>query len=738
MAAASDCDAYTLSWLEREWCVRKGALAAGLGAPLASFDPGAGPHRFAPPPPPRLAGALGGGCEAVVVGCAPALARLAAALAPAAPRPPPPGAASAAFDELRAVAGDGRGAGVASFWRCLAALARPPPPLSRGRHADAAAACRCYLEEGFVAHMEGVVARHPGGRANAPQPDGQPHTPRAALVAAFLRATLPSPPGGGGEDAPPPPAWAEAFFAFRAGYVAEAAAAARRARASSGHTPVGGSHASAMSSVPAALERAAAGGGAQAGEPRALASEAAAASREPLPFAHRGGGGGAALGRACHSALAAVLSGDVDSVCASQAAHPELFPTIEDWLWHRLAGVTAGGCGGDDAGAKLCALQAVLSSFPPSHFSHGGSAPLLAATVMLLSCRPGAALAYLGGAAEAASFAGDALAASAVVASSPPLLAGLGGEAQHAVGASAAGVLVAGARALAGHHPVISAHLFLLAGPPAAAAQAAGEAPPPRGAAEDASRAGLCELLRVPGAADALLGRDPGEPGAPPPPPAPVAPPPLVALFGAGDALRSLLSAAAGEAAGAGDGSCAASLFSRAGDPSSSLRILTTSAAAALAAGDGASFEATGAWRAALCARCRAQGDADQPAVAEALQSAAAVLAAASSGDAAAVVACLRAHPGLGFLPLSTAAAGRCAADAGARLHPALQTLLPPLLIAAAEAMRSRHAVAAMGGPGARAQAVTALAAFAAAVRASLPPATYAQLARIEATPLNQ
>ena len=750
---AADFDSFMSDCMEREWAAEKSALATGLGTSLGAFAgvPQGGASHFsaspaatAPQPPPLLpfgqAGSAAYDASARLEAYAPVLP----ALNDARRRGVPYDAAEAFRAALMAgsssggagAGGDGApgsaGASLPEFWRAVACVLRGAQRGEAGMVQGALG----YLQSGHAAFMRAVCARDP----TRAQLGGSVAT--QALLHAFLRiklrdaGTLDFDAEGGASGASVDTAWPCAYYAARSGFAADAAAAASRARGAPDLAPVLAAWAAADGAPPPPAAAAVA------------AEEAERALREPP----------GRPGRAHRAALAAMLSGDGSLADAVQSAFPELFTTIEDFLWFRLATVRAaaaaptGGApplspllrgpasgesspGGTGAGGyySLAELQSYLSRFPASHYAKGGREPLLAATVLVLSLRLGGACSFLAGDALAEGHAVDGAHLACALACAPPAaLQQLGQEQAQDKAGACGGLLLALGRQLAGPAPARAAeYLALAAASLAASARASPGAshaasPSPSGEEAAVAAALLRELLRHQGAPAALLDGQP----------------PQLARFQPDDARRAaLVEQAAVECEAAGLFEQALELHARAGSPARALALLNRRIGELLAGGggggggggaDGASSAVLSAVLARgqpLAAAAAAAGERFESGSFAQLRALAQLLGCARSGRHGEVLSLLRSSAELSFFPLDPGRADRCAQQLDA-LHPALLARLPDLLLAAAHALHAPAAAQALGETARRA-ALQALAAFTLAARFRLAPQVYADLARL-------
>jgi hypothetical protein len=797
-----------LDCMAREWDAEKAALATGLGRPLGAFTthsplvgtqpgggqgaqvgvatpsgafspffqggvvssattPGAaaaggGPGRGTPQGTPGGAvtqAAVGGNivCSSGTSGRLDAYAGAMSRLTDARLRGTPVDAADAFQAALARVPGATEGAPGASLgemWRAVASVLR-----GASAHGGPGMVCgaRQYLEAGHVAFMRAVVARDPVRAAL-----GGSATP-LALLHAFLRVKLRdvgpldfdsgAPGGGGGATASPggavvDTAWQCAFYAARSGFTSEAVASAARGRS-------GGDLATLLATWSTGSS---AGGGATALAPLSQAAAAAAAEEADRCLREPPG----RPGRAHRAALAAMLAGDGVLADAVQSTFPEVCPTIEDFLWFKLATVrsagrssnggnganggadylpfvTPGGPGGSDDAASgpgsysLADLQSYLARFPASHYAKNGKEPLLAATVLVLSLRLGAAVTFLTRDPLAEGFAVEgAHVAASIAAAGPNAMAGAGIETGGEVANAVGGVLLALGRQLAGGSPVFAAdYLSLAAAPLAAAARASGV----RGArAEEDSVLGalLREVLRHAGAPAALLdARPPGST-------------PVLARLLPDEAARGrLVMGAAGECEAGGLIAQALELYLRLGAHDAALGLITRQLGDAMSSLDGdapsriASLRAQGVPLAQQAAAHHTGGD--TVTAFNQLCALADVLAMARAGRHGDVLAAVRTVPELSFLPLDPARSDRCASQLDS-LHPAVLARLPDFLLAVARAVAAPGGVAGMAlAPGAppaaaeraRRDAQAALASFTVSSRFRIPPFVFAELARL-------
>ena len=799
-----------LDCMAREWDAEKAALATGLGRPLGAFSThsplmathpggqgaqvgvaqpsgafspffqggvvssapatpghaGSGPGRGTPQGTP-VGGAVPGTTQPgnVVLssgtsGRLDAYAGVMSRLTDARLRGTPCDAADAFQAALARVPGgaDGStGASLGEMWRAVASVLR-----GASAHGAPGMVCgaRQYLEAGHVAFMRAVVARDPvraalGGSAT-----------QLALLHAFLRVKLrdlgpldfdsgtggatPASAGGAVVDT----AWQCAFYAARSGMTSEALNSAARGRS-------GGDLAVLLSTWATGSSA----GGATALAPLSQANAAAAAEEADRCLREPPG----RPGRAHRAALAAMLSGDGVLADAVQSTFPEVFPTIEDFLWFKLAtvrsagrqpnGAGTGGVGGGDylpfvtpggpagggngeAGSgpgsySLADLQSYLARFPASHYAKNGKEPLLAATVLVLSLRLGAAVTFLTSDPLAEGFAVEgAHVAASIAAAGPNAMAGAGIETGGEVANAVGGVLLALGRQLAGGSPVYAAdYLALAAAPLAAAARASGV----RGArAEEDSVLGalLREVLRHSGSPSALLDVHP---------PGSSAPPVLARLLPDEAARARLVMGAAGECEAGGLIAQALELYMRLGAHDAALGLITRQLGDAMASLDAdaasriASLRAQGAPLAQQAAAHTGGGDTSTVAAFNQLCALADVLAMARAGRHGEVLAAVRTVPELSFLPLDPARSDRCASQLDT-LHPAVLARLPDVLLAVARAVAAPGGAAgaalAPGAPPAvaeraRRDAQAALAAFTVSSRFRIPPYVFAELARL-------
>ena len=797
-----------LDCMAREWDTEKAALATGLGRPLGAFtthsplvgtQPGGGQGAQVGVATPSGAfspffqggvvasastpGAAGGGpgrgtpqgtpssvtlapvggnvvCSSGTSGRLDAYAGVMSRLTDARMRGTPVDAADAFQAALARVPGateGATGASLAEMWRSVASVLR-----GASAHGGPGMVCgaRQYLEAGHVAFMRAVVARDPvraalGGSAT-----------QLALLHAFLRVKLrdvgpldfdSGAPGGGGGGASASPggavvdtAWQCAFYAARSGMTSEAVASAARGRG-------GGDLATLLATWSTGSS---AGGGANALAPLSQAAATAAAEEADRCLREPPG----RPGRAHRAALAAMLAGDGVLADAVQSTFPEVFPTIEDFLWFKLATVrsagrspngngganggadylpfvTPGGPGGSDEAASgpgsysLADLQSYLARFPASHYAKNGKEPLLAATVLVLSLRLGAAVTFLTSDPLAEGFAVEgAHVAASIAAAGPNAMAGAGIESGGEVANAVGGVLLALGRQLAGGSPVFAAdYLSLAAAPLAAAARASGV----RGArAEEDSVLGalLREVLRHAGAPAALLDARP-----------PSSTPVLARLLPDEAARGRLVMGAAGECEAGGLIAQALELYLRLGAHDAALGLITRQLGDAMASLDGdaasriTSLRAQGAPLAQQAAAHHVGGDTSTVTAFNQLCALADVLAMARAGRHGDVLAAVRTVPELSFLPLDPARSDRCASQLDT-LHPAVLARLSDVLLAVARAVAAPGGVAgaalAPGAPPAAAErarrdAQAALASFTVSSRFRIPPYVFAELARL-------
>jgi hypothetical protein len=737
---AADFEAFMLDSMEREWAADKARLAAGLGQAVGTFGaprpatpaPGgaaATPAAAAPGASPfdlAAGGGAGGAAGAAAAARAEKYFEAVKAINAARQRGAPVDAAAALRDAAASAAALPAGAPAAAsgatlpeFWHALSCVLS-----GGGGEAALVAGSLRYLEDGHVRYMRAVVARDVAAGGGGGGSGG-----RRALVDAFLRCKLRgSGPldidaGSGGGGAVVDTAWQGAYLCFRSGLLPEAAAAAQAAAARSGGHDV----ASALGELAGPAGRVSAGGAARA------ADDAARALSEPP----------SRPGRAHRAALGAALAGDARLGDMLHAACPELFATIEDFLWHKLQLVRAGTARPPSAGASpdalaagllapygLADLQAYLSRFEPAHFAKGGREPLLAAAVMALAARFAALLDFLSRDPLAEGHGLDGVHAAAALAVAGAA-GGAGGESGSAVGGAAASLLAAYARQLAPAWPLHAAEYMALA---AAAGSAAGRASG-SGAADEETLldALLRELLRHPGAAAALLGG----------PAAAGVDGELARFVPDASRRRRLVAAAGAECAAAGLLEQGVELHRRAGEPAAALALLNRKLADALAAGGtGATaaapspaFEAARKQGAPLDAAARAAGARAEPAHFAALVATEALLRAARAGDAATVLLALLHAPELAFVPLDPRRVAAATQQLD-ELHPGVAARLPDVLVAAAGAVAAPGAAAALGGDAPRRAAMAALAELATAARFRIPPHVCAQIARLATAPL--
>jgi hypothetical protein len=770
---AADFESFMLDSLEREWDAEKASLAAGLGpisafggaaAALAAATPGAGAAARAaagaasPFVPGR--GGVGGAAAAAAAERDATYFEVVKAINDARLGAGPALDAAARFGAAAAAAAGGGGAAGAGgatlpeLWRSLSCV------LSRG----GAEGCLVegalrHLADGHKRYMEATVARDPSAAAL-----GGTAAP-LALVHAFLRAKLRgagpldfdgAPPGGG---AVVDTAWQVAYYCARSGFMDEAAAAAQAAATSRG---LGRNIAAAMLVVASTARAGGAGGaggpsGAAAAEAYARASEdAEAALREAPP----------AAGRAFRLALGAALCGDARAGDAAHAACPELFGTIEDFLWHKLTLVRSGAAAvaasaalpgtpatpGAPASASalvpymLSDLQAYLARFEPAHYAKGGREPLLAATVLVLSLRFAAALSFLAEDPLAEGYALDGVHVAAAL-TAAGALRGAGGERGADVAGAAARLLASYGRQCAAPAPARAAEYFALAAEAAAcAARAAAPQRGPGAAAAAAAAPGtaadatavlealLRELLRHPGAAAPLLGASGVDGGA------------LARFVPDGSRRRDLVSVAAGECRAAALTEQAMELHTRAGEPGAALELLNGKLADALTAAavapSAAAADAAAAACAALLARgadlaaaAAARGERAQTAAFAALRVVEALLRDARAGRHAQVLSRWRDSPELRFVPIDMLRAPRAAAELD-ELHPGVAARLPDVLLACAAALAAPGAARVLGSDADVNAAKAALTTLAGAARFHIPPHVYGQLARLATAPM--
>uniref|UniRef100_A0A061SE68 Nuclear pore protein n=1 Tax=Tetraselmis sp. GSL018 TaxID=582737 RepID=A0A061SE68_9CHLO len=99
--------------------------------------------------------------------------------------------------------------------------------------------------------------------------------------------------------------------------------------------------------------------------------------------------------------LLTVLSGDREAADQLLRDAPQLFPTIEDFMWFRIAAIRETGASslpGLSTGRRaytLSDLQQYLGKYPASHYSKDGKEPLLYAVVLLLSLQFRQAVSFL-------------------------------------------------------------------------------------------------------------------------------------------------------------------------------------------------------------------------------------------------------------------------------------------------------------------------------------------------------
>lgn len=814
------CDAFMLDCLSREWDAEKVALATGLGRPLGAFttpSPMMGAHtpsfsstgalqqqqqqqgattpagRTAPVTGPAAMPALsplpGGVTTMSVSGASGRLEAYAAAMPRLVDAHLKGTSTADAADAFRAAltqapgAADGTvpggGATLTELWRAVSCVLRGAAGHGGGAPGMLLGA-RHYLETGHVAFMRTVVDCDPvraalGGAAS-----------NIALLHAFLRVKLRdvgpldfdvvsatgAGVGAGGMPASPTPqstggavvdtAWQGAFYAARSGMHSEAVSSAARGRS-------GGD----LATLLATWAGAAASGGAAAMSPLTPAAAAAAAEEADRCLREPPG----RPGRAHRAALAAMLAGDGVLADAVQSTFPELFPTIEDFLWFKLATVrsaestsnvslgggmaspdggspflsTPGGAGASTNGGAaasgpgsytLADLQNYLARFPASHYAKNGKEPLLGAAVLVLSLRLAGAVTFLTSDPLAEGYAVDGAHLAACLAlAGQAALSGAGVETRGDVASAVGGVLLALGRQLCGPAPGRAAdYLALAAAPLATGARASGV----RGARaeEDAVLAALMrEVLRHKGAPAALLDVVPQPAGTARSAAANAF---VLARLVPDEAARArLVATAAGECEAAGLLDQALDLHLRCGAYDAALGLVNRQLGDALAALDGdaaprvAALRAKGAPFAQQAVQQR--GDTSQVTAFNQLCAVDDVMQLVRANRQGDIVAAVRNRPELSFIPLEPARADRCAAQLEA-LHPAVLARLPDVLLAVARAVAApggaASAALAPGAPPANAErarrdAQAALAAFTVSSRFRIPPYVYAELARL-------
>jgi nuclear pore complex protein Nup93 len=755
-----------LDSLEREWDAEKASLAAGLGpisafggaaAALAAATPGAGAAAraaagaAAPFVPAR--GGVGGAAAAAAAERDATYFDVVKAINDARLGAGPPLDAAARFGAAAVAAAGGAGAAggaaggatLPELWRALSSV------LSRGGAEGALVEGSLrHLADGHKRFMEATVAR-----ASTAAALGGSAAP-LALVHAFLRAKLHgtgpldfdgAPPGGGGVV---DTAWQVVYYCLRSGFVDEAAAAAQHAAAARG---VGRDIAAALVMLANSARGGGGPGGAAAAEAAARAADdAARALHEAPPRA----------GRAFRAALGAALCGDARVGDAVHAACPELFGTIEDFLWHKLALVRAGASAaaasaslpgtpatpGAPAAASalvpytLADLQAYLARFEPAHYAKGGREPLLAATVLVLSLRFAAALSFLAEDPLAEGYAIDGVHVAAALTASGALR-GAGGERGADVAGAAARLLASYGRQLAAPAPARAAEYFALAAE-AAASAARAAAPSARGPGAAAIEPGtaadatavlealLRELLRHPGAATPLLGASGCDGGA------------LARFVHDGSRRRDLVNVAASECRAAALIEQAMELHTRAEEPGAALELLNGKladalTAAAVAPNAVAAAAATAACEALLSRGAElaaaARGERVQTVAFAALRVVEALLRDARAGKHGDVLSRWRDSPELRFVPIDPFRAQRAAAELDG-LHPGVAARLPDVLLACAAALAAPGAERVLGSDADVQAAKAALTTLAGAARFHIPPHVYGQLARLTTAPM--
>jgi nuclear pore complex protein Nup93 len=253
------------------------------------------------------------------------------------------------------------------------------------------AGARGYLQENFVAYMQGVVATHRTQAALGGNPS------RLGLLHAFLRVKerergpfdFDQQPGGLDTT------WLRIYTCLRAGYVEEALSVIKGAGSIGGGG--GGSTPRAADAAFANYLKSWIEGG-----QKPLTGEAAAALAAECERLLRDRSARHRAPFHAHKIMShALLAGAARAADAIMKETPTFFPTIEDFLWFRL-GLVRAGAGGASGGAligldhhSLQDLQQYLLQYPATHYSHGGREPLLYVVVLLLTMQFSSALGFL-------------------------------------------------------------------------------------------------------------------------------------------------------------------------------------------------------------------------------------------------------------------------------------------------------------------------------------------------------
>lgn len=598
---------------------------------------------------------------------------------------------------------------------------------------------RGYLQENFVAYMQGVVATHRTQAALGGNPS------RLGLVHAFLRVKeqergpfdFDQQPGG--LDT----AWLRIYTCLRAGYVDEALSVIKGAGSSSGGgggTPRAADVAFAnylkswieRGQQPLTGEAAAA----LAAECERLLRDRSARHRAPFH---------------AHKIMAhALLAGAPRAADAIMKETPTFFPTIEDFLWFRLGLVRAGSKdstsnGGGGGGAlsgldhhTLQDLQQYLLQYPAAHYSHGGREPLLYVVVLLLTMQFSSALGFLASSPLTRDYRLDAVHLAAclhlagVLESSPSSGSasasggGIGGtipqRGEDGGGeGDAASLLKRYAREFVKTDPEMALQYYMLAASAAAAASGGGSA-----AVTAARGAFLRELLVESKAYGYLLGAGgDGSGGA-------------LAEFVPNAAERgSVLEAVARECAAAAQLEEAVELFLYAGRPRQALSIINMRLSEAV---EGCPVEpaAVGAAN-ALIARGTAAvaamgpgatggGVALEPAdmkEKETFQQLGAIMELLMASAQGNHPAALQALEQLTFLPLESGGARlQMCVSGAALLHPALADRLPSVVLAGARALAAAN----------KKEQLHTLVTFASSVPSRIPTSVYQKLNQLQAS----
>jgi nuclear pore complex protein Nup93 len=592
------------------------------------------------------------------------------------------------------------------------------------------AGARGYLQENFVAYMQGVVATHRTQAALGGNPS------RLGLLHAFLRVKerergpfdFDQQPGGLDTT------WLRTYTCLRAGYVEEALSVIKGAGSSGG----GGTPRAADAAFANYLKSWIEGG------QKPLTGEAAAALAAECERLLRDRSARHRAPFHAHKIMShALLAGAARAADAIMKEIPTFFPTIEDFLWFRLGLVRAGG-GGASGGAlsgldhhTLQDLQQYLLQYPATHYSHGGREPLLYVVVLLLTLQFSSALSFLASSPLTRDYRLDAVHLAACLhlagALEPSSTSSSGSVSRGGGGGGgstpqrgedgggegdAASLLKRYAREFVKTDPEMALHYYMLAASAAAAASGGGS-----GAVTAARGAFLRELLVESKAYGYLLGAGgDGSGGA-------------LAEFVPNAAERgAVLEAVARECAAAAQLEEAVELFLYAGRPRQALSVINMRLSEAVeacpvepaAVGAANALIARGTAAVAAMGPGRGGGAVDPADLKEKetfqqLRVIMELLMASAQGNHPAA---LQALEQLAFIPLESGARLHMCVSGAALLHLALADRLPSIVLAGARALAAAN----------KKEQLHTLVTFASSVPARIPTSVYQKLNQLQAS----